>query len=945
MYASRTVCSRCAASRMRLAVPQTHRTGTVAWFSSSPAAEDSAAFEQDTTTHAQQTTTHRGSHRRSFQTPHKSPNSLSFRREARKRLDQTSAVALFNDVVQRAGAGASSRGDSGASSSRGGGSATVPSSSSTTDHCPENVAASVLGEWEIAAKMKELSEMPLAPREKLRYFEENVWAQVKELRCRMPKHLYLSASMLLTEICDGVAQEGLTSISLTLSRMLGTIGKWDLTPRNQLVLNLCHALITRKHSSAERLVIANELLDMWKHLSQLMRSSQVQRPGEQPVCPQFVLPAVDEIMDEVLWASSPKTKGGRRLKQGSVSFAPTTRALASILIQFRLEGAAEVIPGLLATLAVLSDARLARETLTIEAAPLLYLVAVALEHQPPDESYIEDMFATSVRFPEAKLSEIQSYVVAQWPHVKDLLFSKDSAWRRCGYRPSPSSSSSSSSPHHLSSPHSILGKFHKKLRKAYNTRVTGAVISVWQDLTAQLAERPDLGRQLRDDPDLLDYCVFVWCAMQRPYKLQETLYLMQQLQVQPTVRTYTNMMHGWKIRKDWQRIEALWEKLVESGIKLDVFIWTGRISGLIESGKPQAGIHALAEMQGLWTKAVASTGGDAESAASIAIQPTIEVVNAALKGLITVDRHAANEVLSWAGREGIEPNIRTFNILLKASFQSGSSNASEGVDSLLKTMVARGVEPDGATFTIILEQLLGGMSNASADEQVQAVEQILSDMQGVGLKPNRETYGKMLHAVSSLPYGGADAAVAAVQRHMRRDGCSSTPHSVTILIERALSRDPLPANTGATIRSLLQQHHLTSIDQGDQTLWERVMSAYAVTGDVPAAMDLFRQLARAGRPVTSLPCLTDLLKALLRHHHQHHDDDDDDAKNGSNTSDAKEVVRVVLNHKLTSAAVEGLSDPERGARYWRHHFWFMAMEYSLLDWETVPAELERMLRG
>ncbi|KAG5987219.1 hypothetical protein E4U54_005088 [Claviceps lovelessii] len=925
MYASRTVCSRCAASHMRLAVPQTHRTGTVAWFSS-PAAEDSAAFEQDTTTH-------RGSHRRSFQTPHKSPNSLSFRRAARNRLDQTSAVALFNDVVQRADAGASSRG----------GSATVPSTPSTMDSCPENVAASALGEWEIAAKMKELSEMSLAPREKLRYFEENVWAQVKELRCRMPKHLYLSASRLLMEICDGVAQEGLTSISLTLSRMLGTMGKWDLTPRNQLVLNLCHVLITRKNSSAERLVISNELLDMWKHLSQLMRSSQVQRPDEQPVCPQFVLPAVDEIMDEVLWASSPKTKGGRRLTQGSVSFSPTTRALASILIQFRLEGAAEVIPGLLATLAVLSDARLARETLQIEAAPLLYLVAVALEHQPPDESYIESMFATSVRYPEAKLSEIQSYVVAQWPHVKNLLFSKDSAWRRGGYRPSPSSSSSS--PQHLSSPHSILGKFHKQLRIAYNTRVIGAVISVWQDLTAQLAERPDLGRQLRDEPELLDYCVFVWCAMQRPYKLQETLDLMQQLQVQPTVRTYTNMMHGWKMRKDWQRIEALWEKLVESGIKLDVFIWTGRISGLIESGKPQAGIHALAEMQGLWTKALASTGGDAESAASIAIQPTIEVVNAALKGLITVDRRAANEVLSWAGREGIEPNVRTFNILLKASFRSGSSNASEGVDSLLKTMMARGVEPDGATFTIILEELLGGMSDASADEQVQAVEQILSDMQGVGLKPNRETYGKMLYAVSSLPCGGADAAVSAVQRYMRRDGCSSTPHAVTILIERALSRDPLPANTGATIRSLLQQHRLTSIDQGDQTLWERVMSAYAVTGDVPAAMDLFRQLARAGRPVTSLPCLTDLLKALLRHHHQHDDDDDDDAKNASSTSDAKEVVRVVLNHKLTSAAVEGLSDPERDARYWRHHFWFMAMEYSLLDWETVPAELERMLRG
>ncbi|KAG6005749.1 hypothetical protein E4U21_007700 [Claviceps maximensis] len=928
MYASRTVCSRCAASRMRLVVSPTNRNGTVAWFSSPATDDDSAAFGRDMTDAQQRT--HRGSYKRSFPSAHNPANVAPFRRPNKNHMGQSSAVALFNDVVQRSVA---SGNDPAASASVEG----SANGCSTTDHA-QGIAASALSEWEIATKMKKISDMDLQPGEKLRFFEKNVWPHIKELRCCMPKHVYLSTSVFLADICNAVAHEGVPGTSLTLSNMLGTIGKWDLDLRNQLVLNICHILITRKLSYPDRQALVDELVVMWKHLSQLMRPSQVHQPGEDPLY-QFVLPAVDEIIDDITNASSFYKKGGRPSKQGSVSFSATTRALTSIFVQFRLEQATELIPGLLATLAVLSDVRRARDIPRIEAAPLLNLVSVALEHQPADESYIEDIFATSIRYPAAKVSEVQSYVVAQWPRVTKLLFSEDSTWRNVDQNRSSS---------HSQSLDDFLSRIHKLARAAYSTRIAGAIGSVWQELKDELAKRPDLADHLRLNRDLLDYWVFVWCAMQRPYKLQEVLELMQQLQVQPTVRTYTNMIHGWKIRKDWPRIEALWQKLVDSGIKLDVYIWTARISGLIEAGKPQAGIHALAEMQGLWAKAVANTG-DAESAASIAVQPTIEVVNAALKGLINVDRQAANEVLAWAGREAIEPNVRTYNILLKESFRSTSSIGTEGVDALLQNMQAQGVEPDAATFTIILEKLLGGLEGTTAAEQVQAVEQILSDMRAAGLKPNRETYGKMLFAVSSLPFGGADAAVSAVQKYMRADGFSGTSQTVTILIERALSRDPLPANTGAEIRALLEKHQLHNIRQGDRTLWERVMSAYAFIGDVPAAMDLFNQLANAGRPVTSLPCLNDLLKALLHVHHHGYDNANSNSSNATAYSsqaalaDAREVVRTVLNYKISSSAEEGIVDQEREARYWKHHFWFMAMENSLVDWNIVPPELERLL--
>jgi hypothetical protein len=803
-------------------------------------------------------------------------------------------VALFNDVVQKP-------------------EAAVTGPTSTGSASRQSSASTALGEWEIAAKMKELAERDVGALDKLRLFQNDIWPHVKELRGQIPKHLYLATTQFLARTCDTAAQQGLTGTSVALSKMSATIGKWDLDARNQLVLNLCHTLISEKHTSAERNALLEELLDLWRHISQLRRKSQIHQGLR------FVLPSADEIIKDMSAPEAPLAKQNDEPGRAkSPSMAPTTKALASIFIQFRLEQARELVPGLLATLAVLSDPRLAREGAQVKAAPLLNLVSVALGHQPADEAYVHEVFTSKIRFPAEKLQETQDYVVAQWPQARDMVLKKESAWRK--------GTTSSHKPAHASSGPSSLSSFHKQLRAAYRSRNTGAVVSIWQDLKARLAQNPDMGRQMREDPDFLDFWIFVWCAVRRPNKLQETLDVMREVNVHPTVRSYTSMMHGWKMCKDADRIEALWHKLVESGLKLDAVIWTERISGLIEAGKPQSGIQALAEMQSIWKKAVASRGS-VESAASVAVQPSIEVVNAAFKGLIVLDRRAANEVLSWAGREGIEPNIRTYNILLRESFRS---HAPEDVQGLLKAMKKQGVEPDAATFTIILEELLGSMENASAEEQVHVVQQILGDIEAAGLKANLETYGKMLYAVASLANGGADEAIAAVQGHMKAAGLSATPHMVTILIERALSRDPLPPDAGLTIRALLKEHDLSNVSQGDQTLWERVMSAHAVTGDIASAMSLFHDLARAGRPVTSLPCLTDLLKALLA------------AQDAKTAEDARQVVSVVLDHKLTRAAAEGSLG--RDARYWRHHFWYLARENGLIDWETVPATLDSNLR-
>ncbi|TWU73313.1 hypothetical protein ED733_004114 [Metarhizium rileyi] len=904
MYASRTVCSQCA-SRMRAAMPPTYRSrsgmkaGAVAWFSSTLLGAADQTSSSGSTSQSLEQNDHvpapgSDNFRRSS-LPQKAPD---FSRKhprgyPRGKKDASAAVALFNDVIHN------------------------PEAASATKKSPARTASrrssapAVFSEWEIAAKMKELTEKDLEPLERLHLFQNDIWPHVRELRGQIPKHLYHSTTQYLSQACTAVTQQGLTGASLALSKMCATIGKWDLDIRNQLILNLCHALINKKHTSAERDAIVIELVDMWKHISKLKRMSQGRVKHNR-----FVLPSVDEILCDIANSSSVAEQITSETARTS-NMLPTTKALASIFIQFRLEQAREILPGLLATLAVLSDTLLATERRQIQAAPLLHLVSIALDRQPADEAYVNDVFNSQITFPPSKLADVKTYVLAQWPQTTAMLLGNDSAWRKGIATPSHQTSRSPGEA-------SGLAIFLQQMRAAYRSRNNAAVVSTWQHLKTSIAQNPDLKRQMREDPDFVDYWINVWCAIRRTDKVQETLDLMAEAGLQPTVRTYTSMMHGWKLCKDADRIEALWKKLVDSGLRLDAVIWTERISGLIEVGMPQSGILALAEMQALWKQAVASRGS-VEMAAKIAVQPNIEIVNAAFKGLIVLDRRAANDVLAWAGREGIEPNVRTFNILLRESLRT---HASEDVQALLGAMKKQGVEPDSATFTIILEELLGSMENASAAEQVHVVKQIFGDIEAAGLRANPETYGKMLYAVSSLANGGADEAIAAVQQHMKAAGLSATSHMVTILIERVLSRDPSPPDPGAAVRAILNEHGLFKVSQGDQTLWERVMSAHAVTGDVASAIEVFHDLARAGRPVTSLPCLTDLLKVLLAR---------------EEVEVAREIVGVVLHHKMKRLAVE--ASLVRDARYWRHHFWYLARDNGLIDRRDLPRELETMMRG
>ncbi|KAF4449854.1 glutathione s-transferase [Fusarium austroafricanum] len=839
MYTSRTVCSKCS-SQLRSAPASAKRLGTAVSYSTT--ADIPNILRTRPASHSSRSG-------REAKPRHVEPKKGINAFKHKQKPGQNPALALFKEIV-----------------------------------CPDDVEVSsnteapsvpmpILNELEIVARLNEIMSRTVHPTNRYRSFLSEVWPSIQGLEGQIPKPIYSSVMQLLGNECNYMFQNGIYRNSLDIAEKFKALGDYSINIRNDLILNMCVRTTQHKNGSIERTELRQEILGMWQHISQLKRHSESNKNVR------FALPSVTEVMKDTEYS-----KGDAPTRAGT----QTSRALASIFIQLPPPQSLEAIPPLLATLAIMSDGRFSGPEYKRQMAPLLFLVRAVLSKYKVKQADLDTIASKPSAISPERLVTLKEYVVKQWPLATSMIASESHPWVK------------DSSQGKALEAQNNLNNFHQQLRAAYRSRNIGAIGSIWNAMIATLRDNPSLEAQLAHDREFLDFWVFVWCAVRRPPRVQETIDLMHSLEVEPTVRTYTSMMHGWKMCKDIGKIEALWSQLVKSGMRLDAVIWTERISALIELGQHQKGLQALAELVTNWQRAMKQ--GKQEQA----VQPSIEAVNAAFKSLLHADPKAAHELLAWAGRLGIAPNTRTYNILIRETIRIGHH---EDVSELLQSMRKEDIEPDSATFTILLEAVIGRMEDASVEEQVAAIKAVFSDIEQAGLKPNLETYGKMLYALDGLP-NCSDDVIAALQQHMRSNGFGSvlTPHMITILIERALRRNPPDINK---IRSLLKENNLTKVSTGDQTLWERVMTAHAVGGDIREAMSIFDDLAKSGRPVTSLSCLKELIQALL--------------ENGEMES-AKRVVEVVLKHKLHDKEIKGANE-----RYWRHHFWYLAQHNGLID--------------
>jgi pentatricopeptide repeat protein len=519
-------------------------------------------------------------------------------------------------------------------------------------------------------------------------------------------------------------------------------------------------------------------------------------------------------------------------------------------------------------------------TMRPEIASFVDAVGTILSRRPPRKDHLSSMFEG---YPD-----LRRYIAKRWPTVLPQL---------------TGSSKSQSTDLKLKGENvsrtQTMGAIHRQIGQALKTRSLEAVGRTWKDFWGE-AQTPSLERtgQLRSNPELFNYFIMAYMGMRQPKRAIDVWNCMVQIGIAPTLKTWNAMIDGCRRARNPTGLKAVWQKLTASGTQLDIPIWTARVSGLIELGEPEAGLAALDEMARLWNESVSSGKN------STAVRPTIQPVNAALVGLLRLDRVAvAKSLLGWAARQGIQPDIFTFNTLLRPMVRQGHSSE---VSNIFAMMKKQNVEPDVATFTILLEGALSDMGDKSPEQQVEALTEMLRDIEASGIQANMITYAKMIHVL--LQQGDrAGESVKAVLAHIWGQGLELTSHIYTMLAEHYFSRSP-PDSQAVT--ALITSRGLERNRDIDRVFWERVIKGYCEVGEVDKALELFERLDAQGSRI-ALSTLHELLVALVR---------------ADRREAAAKMVDVAWRlREQPDAAMAG-----DGARFWKHRFWHRAQEYGLL---------------
>lgn len=459
------------------------------------------------------------------------------------------------------------------------------------------------------------------------------------------------------------------------------------------------------------------------------------------------------------------------------------------------------------------------------------------------------------------------------------------------------------------SPKLDVDQFHRSLSRGFKARDPEQIRRTWEALSKQVettAPRFADNPALRDRyADLLNFCVCIWCALGQE-DVDVVLGFMAEHGFGYTLKTYTSMMEGWKQARRPRNIELLWDRLVADDVPLDSVIWSARISALMTCGLEKPAVRALYELGNLWDEAVkrSQEGGTKGNA----VKPVIGPVNAALTGVLrSKGVKAAPAILNWAAQYNIDPDIATYNMLLRAMFREGRGTEA---DALLGDMKARGVAADAATFTIIVEEVLGAAAGQTEEAQLAAVRGIFSAIEGSKQKAQVATYAKMIHELlggrdGEEGGGASSAAVREVLAHMRDSGAEPTPHIFTIVADHHLSRGEVDA-----VRDMISSWRLEGSDRVDGVFWEVVIKGLARAGLAAEAKAVFFGLRRETR--VALGVLDQLLVGLLEE---------------GDVEGARELVAAVRERMGVAWGVSG--EGERGERYMKHHFWHVVAEYGL----------------
>ncbi|RMY51911.1 hypothetical protein D0863_14435 [Hortaea werneckii] len=429
---------------------------------------------------------------------------------------------------------------------------------------------------------------------------------------------------------------------------------------------------------------------------------------------------------------------------------------------------------------------------------------------------------------------------------------------------------------------------------------------------AQQKQQPRLAEHIKDEifafaaspekprlPDeLFEHLMLALMSLARPKHAIEVWNHFIQSGRQPTAKTYTVMMRGAQHARDVSAMEGFWQKMRMAGVQPDVSAWSTRIYGLIKGNKVKTGMRALAEMKDEWIAAARRKrfgGGSSSNASQEASggrgrqhqtppeisaaeatsifegdvddvpRPNVVVMNAAISALAAKNDRLISEVLQWGRTFGLEPDRRTYNVLLNVSMRHGQSD--EAID-ILRRMNQKNVQVDSQTWTVILTELFHdeAMNDLSHAEQEDKVLSLITSLESVSTSPsndNPETaqptafidqkgYALVIDRLLKL-YNNVPAANA-VLSHMLNRNMQPTTQIYTILMAHYFQMTPYP--DFAAVEALWHRIRAAEEDAGgrltlDGVFYDRMIEAYAtyhsLLNSSRPMMEFYYRLVASGR--------------------------------------------------------------------------------------------------
>lgn len=365
----------------------------------------------------------------------------------------------------------------------------------------------------------------------------------------------------------------------------------------------------------------------------------------------------------------------------------------------------------------------------------------------------------------------------------------------------------------------------------------------------------------------------------------------------PTEEFYVMFIRGFRqLWRSESAVRAIWKDMIDAGVKPteDAYM------ALIPMARDSDSVTILAEIwkemlaagvnPGVraWTKRVdvAFHRSLGEGMAVLndmihkeRVQPSSTTINVVVNHFLRYDRHdLARQMMDYATKQGLQPEIAIYNILLKQVLSTRPDRDFDGAVQILKLMEEAKVEPDNVTFTTLVDGIKGYETEISEENTGLFVFEVMKE---AGLKPNVWTYGAFLDYLIRLK-PRPNTTIRNIFDEMRANRIIPNSTIYDFVIRSAFNSDDIEA-----VEHYWEEMKRNRIER-DARLWENMIFQYALRNDYPRIVKLLKELGNAnksmrsdrGKVVLSLKLYTDVVHHL-------------NVKNSK--TEAKDLVKRVVN--------------------------------------------------